>query len=208
VSEPSFDPISPDSAFSSRLDRVRVVVAIAVGLAAGGCAQLFDLDETSGPPADAGPPRDVGTDVAPDAARACLGGDARTTDPGTGTCYVLFNTPLSHADASVMCLTLGSDVRLATVESSLENAIIATLVGTATAYLGGTDTGVEGIFAWGTGAALSYTNWQLGEPNNGAGTIEEDCIVIRGDLGGTWDDRPCAPPPIEVGTAPFVCEYR
>jgi hypothetical protein len=34
----------------------------------------------------------------------------------------------------------------------------------------------------------------------------EDCIVILGLLRGVWDDRPCAPPPIDTGAYSFVCE--
>ena len=54
---------------------------------------------------------------------------------------------------------------------------------------------------------MVLTNWNTGEPNNGAGVYEEDCIVIHGMLAGKWDDRPCAPGGAAIeGVYPIVCE--
>jgi hypothetical protein len=153
----------------------------------GGCAQLFGLDETSATPVDA---------------RI----DAHAVDPATGACYTFFTTPMTRDAARTVCTGLGANTALASVQTANENALIAALIGTNVAFLGGTDEVVEGTFRWPDGSLVVLTNWNTGEPNNGAGMFEEDCIVMLGSIGGTWDDRPCAPGPVGTGSYPFVCE--
>lgn len=174
----------------------------------GGCAQLFGLDETSktAMPIDARP-TDAPNDIGVDAPRACVGGDARIKDPTTGSCFVLFLTPASREDARAMCLTLGADTQLARIESEAENQTVLGLIGQTSAFLGANDAIAEGTFVWQDGTSMTFSKWNTGEPNNGLGMLEEDCAMIHGSLGGLWDDRPCAPPPIELGMAAFVCEH-
>ena len=188
---------------------VAAITALALGvLATGGCAQLVGIDKTTGGVPPDGPTADApAADAPPDGPRACVGGDARVTNPATGSCYVLFTTPMTWDAARATCATLGAGTALARVESAAENELVTTLIGDATVYIGATDLAVEGTFVWEDGSPLVYTNWNLGEPNNGTGLYEEDCAVIHGSLAGTWDDRPCAPPPIESGAAAFVCEH-
>lgn len=178
-------------------------------LALAGCAQLFGIDETSkssttadGPVVDARP-----IDGAPDA-RICAGGDARTTDPNTGTCYVFFSTPATRNTARTSCQGLGAGAHLAFIESAPENQLIATLIGATDAFLGGNDEAVENSFKWDDGSAVMLTNWNTGEPNNGAGMFQEDCIVMIGTVPGKWDDRPCATGigPAGTGAYAYVCE--
>jgi hypothetical protein len=172
-------------------------------LVLGGCAQIFGLDATSqgAPPdarrADAPPPP-------PADARACAGGDARSVDPATGACYVFFSAPMTRDAARTACQGLGA--RLASIQSASENTLIASLVGTSEAFIGGSDELIEGSFVWDDGTPVQLTNWNTGEPNNALGMFEEDCIVVLGSLAGVWDDRPCAPGPVGTGAYPFVCE--
>ena len=67
-------------------------------------------------------------------------------------------------------------------------------------FIDGTDVTIEGSFVSSvTGANLSYTNWDSGEPNDaGAG---EDCIDMRGYF-GVWNDFPC------TAALPTVCEIE
>jgi hypothetical protein len=169
-----------------------------------GCAQLFGIDETTS--GDAG--TDGTSDARPDSstdASVCAGGDARVTDPVTGACYAFFTTPRPRNEARATCNALGG-ATLATVQSGNENQVIATLVGQNVAFLGGNDELSEGSFKWDDGSDVVLTNWNLGEPNNGMGMFEEDCIVLDGMLAGKWDDRPCAPGTLIEGAYPFVCE--
>ncbi len=172
-------------------------------LALGGCAQIFGLDATSQSTPDARPDAAV---IRPDGPPACTGGDARSVDPATGACYVFFATPMTRDAARTTCQGLGAATRLAGIQSVSENTLITTLIGTSEAFLGGSDELVESSFVWDDGTPVQLTRWNTGEPNNGVGQFEEDCIVLLGALGGVWDDRPCAPPPVDTGAYPFVCE--
>jgi hypothetical protein len=171
-----------------------------------GCAQLLGIDETtSGDGAS-----DAGGDARRDGptadARACTEGDARITDPMTGACYALFTTPRTRDEARTTCNAIGGGTMLASVQSGNENQLLTTLIGQTSAFLGGNDELTEGAFKWDDGTDVVLTNWNTGEPNNGLGMYEEDCIVIHGTFGGKWDDRPCAPGAAIDGTYAFICE--
>jgi len=97
--------------------------------------------------------------------------------------------------------------RLVVIGSAQTNQAVTTLIGGVDAFVGASDAAAEGTFVWSSGAGLTFTNWRAGEPNNANGNFEEDCVVVEGALGGTWDDRPCAPPPAGAGAYAYVCEY-
>jgi lectin-like protein len=171
-------------------------------LVLGGCAQIVGIETTQGRP-------DARIDAAMNDAPGpppCFGGDARGVDPVTGACYVFFATPMIRDAARSACRGLGATTRLASIQSASENALITNLVGTADVFLGGSDEVTEGVFVWDDGTPVQLTNWNTGEPNNGAGQFEEDCIQLLGSRGGVWNDIPCAPPPVNLGSYPFVCE--
>lgn len=177
-------------------------------------------------PDAAGSGSDIDAAVAPPDARTCTGGDANAND-GT-TCFVYFTAPLAWADARTACLGIpGADLAIVTAQA--QNDLIAGMIGTAadpasTVYLGGTDLVTEGTWLWvdttpfwlgvanGT-AQQTFTNWgPLGaptQPNNGAGQFEEDCLVIRGDKGASWFDRPCADEGAAAspGAYGYICAY-
>ena len=138
-------------------------------------------------------------------ARACAGGDARATDP-SGTCFVYFTGPMTWNAAQAACVAFGA--QLAIIKSAQTNQVVTSLLGDADAFIGATDRVTEGSFVWLDGTSLAgYANWRAGEPNNANGSFEEDCAIIEGELGGTWDDRPCEPPPTGAGAYAYVCQY-
>jgi len=176
-------------------------------LVLGGCAQIFGLDTTSKHEPDARPSIDT-RPVDASSVLPCVGGDARSTDPATGACYVFFTAAMTRDAARAACQGLGASTRLASIQGAAESDLITGLVGTSEALIGGSDEVAEGSYRWEDGTAVQLTRWNTGEPNNGTGIIEEDCIVVLGALGGVWDDRPCAPNAAAgvPGVYPFVCE--
>ena len=164
--------------------------------------------------------------VAPPDARTCTGGNLNSTVGPA--CLVYFKDVKNWADARIACQAIpGADPAIVTDQA--QNDAIATMVGTAadpasTVFLGGTDAVTEGTWLWvdttpfwlgaanGT-AKQTFTNFgpvaTPNQPNNGNGKFEEDCLVIRGDSGATWFDRPCADEgsTASPGVYGYICAY-
>jgi len=142
------------------------------------------------PPIDApaSPP-----DTAPDAPppRPCIGGDANATD-ADGNCFVAFRAGANRKTRAAAALACQADeMELAIIESAASNTTVQSLIPGLDAWVGATDAVTENTFLWPDNTPLTFTNFRLGEPNNGAGNGQEDCLVIEGGKGGSWDDRPC-----------------
>ncbi|KAM5141290.1 pulmonary surfactant-associated protein D-like [Mantella aurantiaca] len=92
-------------------------------------------------------------------------------------------------NAQKTCKEAGGN--LATPRNAAENSatqeILNTKGETIKAYLGISDLQVEGIFKYLTGEKMTFTNWNLGEPNNSKDN--EDCVEIQDN--GKWNDIPC-----------------
>jgi hypothetical protein len=194
--------------------RMREVCAAVVAFAAGcGARAGGPGDDTSGddaPAADAPASGSIDAPPAPDAA-PCVEGDARVVGPD-GTCYTAHvTTRQTWANGRAACQAIGAD--LAVIRTTADNTMLTALIGDVEAFVGGSDRTTEGTFLWVDGSALTYTNWRvntppnLNEPNNGNGNYQEDCIVLQGQLGGVWDDRPCDSTEVmaPAGTHFFVC---
>jgi hypothetical protein len=73
-------------------------------------------------------------------------------------------------------------------------------------YIGAQDIVQEGTWMWVTGpeagTTMGYANWRSGEPNNGFGSVEEDCVIVHNGKENAigWYDVPC-------NSAPYVVEY-
>jgi hypothetical protein len=147
----------------------------------------------------------VTPDASPDA-RVCAGGDAHSSD-GTN-CFLFFATPKTWAQAKAACDALPA--QLAKISNAAQNTIVAQLSLDADSFIGATDAVTEGTFLWEDGTPLTYTHFATGEPNNGSGQYQEDCLVMAGKHTppDAWDDRPCTTGIVAgAGSYPYVCEY-
>lgn len=142
--------------------------------------------------------RDAAIDSGADA-RPCVGGDENTM--AGGTCFLLFTTPRTWADANTACTNL--QARLAIIDTAAKHTAAKTLAGARDAWIGLTDIAVEGTYRWVDPAVpFAFSMWHMDEPSNGAGVYEEDCTVIAGATARDWDDRPCSD---AVPNAPAGC---
>lgn len=134
-------------------------------------------------------------------ARACVGGDAKVTDPKTGICYVYGAARVPWDEAALACADLGGWLAVPTdpAEVALLTALSLDPSGAPDVWLGGTDAALEGTWEWIDGEPFVFENWRINEPNDG-GVNGEDCMVLESDTDGTWDDRGCT-----VGF-PYFCE--
>lgn len=82
-------------------------------------------------------------------------------------------------------------------QRQLEEHIKGLSLGDQHFWTSGSDLGEEGKFIWmGTGKAISYTNWNAGEPNNFEydNGEKEHCLEMwdRDGKGLAWNDTPCS----------------
>ena len=143
---------------------------------------------------------------APIDARPCIGGDA--TAMAGASCLVLVKTPAHHEDAVASCTAMNA--HLVKIDDAATNTIVAALAKGADTFIGATDLVTEGTFVWDDGTPVVYNNFRTGEPSNGGGQYQEDCLVIEGSKtpDDTWDDRPCDPVAgVGGGNYAFICQY-
>ncbi|HUH03465.1 MAG TPA: C-type lectin domain-containing protein [Kofleriaceae bacterium] len=182
----------------------RLICLLAIAALAGCDAHLGDGELS----ADAAAPNIDAPIAAPDSAAAvdaapppdawpCVEGDDRIVGGTTGSCYFYVATPTTWLDAKAACEALGAHLVVST--SAGENTDFSALAGLLDVWAGGNDIAEEALWVWVTGELMGYTNWRSGEPND-YGTTGEDCMVIEGDNGGLWDDRPCA------SSYGYICE--
>jgi hypothetical protein len=139
---------------------------------------------------------------------------------GNGSYYEFVSTTVNWATAKSQAAGEtfnGRTGHLATVTSLEENQFITSKVGTATAWLAGTDSAVEGTWKWdagpeegdtfwtGTGSpgtthntSNPFTYWGSSEPNQSG---DEDCLEIVSGGTGRWNDIPC------TSSKGYVIEY-
>ncbi|WP_434479227.1 lectin-like protein [Gemmatimonas sp.] len=120
---------------------------------------------------------------------------AQTQWAGNGHYYQFVNTNVDWNGAFAAANAssyLGMQGYLATITSAGENTFIAGLI-TRSVWLGGSDDVIEGTWTWRNGPeagqAFTYTNWDLGEPNNFGGGEDYIEMPLHGkwnDVGGPW----------------------
>ncbi|XP_038036757.1 mannose-binding protein [Anas platyrhynchos] len=95
-----------------------------------------------------------------------------------------------------LCARAGST--LASPRNDAENTALKDLVRPARqAHIGISDAQTEGRFVYLSGGAVTYSNWNTGEPNN---QKNEDCVVIYES--GKWNDVDCS-----KTQALIICEF-
>ena len=121
--------------------------------------------------------------------------DGTTYSSDTGHWYKYISSAISWAGANAAASGLtyfGRQGYLATMTSAAENAFATAKLNGATAWLGGSDSAVEGTWRWVAGPengiliSSGYSNWDVGEPNQYMG--DEDYLQFLGGGTGRWND--------------------
>lgn len=152
------------------------------------------------------PPADEGTDVSeglpvdgelalepvvmeepappePELGPTCAGPEEFPNVAGT-TCYLRSAVDADWAEALTSCQAWGGG--LAVIDSAEEDEFLGAELEVAF-WIGASDRVQEGSMVWNGGAAITFSHWAEGEPNDYAG--REDCVVKTPD--GSWNDLSC-----------------
>jgi hypothetical protein len=106
-----------------------------------------------------------------------------------GKAYYISNATATAAAAFSNAVAVGGN--MATISNAAENTFIRNAANTAgftgSYLIGINDAATEGTFIWSSGAAVTYTNWASGEPNNSGGNEDYTQVLTNGqwnDIGG------------------------
>ncbi|GLC25983.1 lectin-like protein [Roseisolibacter agri] len=135
--------------------------------------------------------------AAPASAEAqCSAGFTLTSYAGGSSCFRITSGSTSWSIANAEATSLGG--WLAAIGSAAENAAARSfmdgLIGGSQFHIGFTDAASEGAFVWSNGQAVTYTNWNLGEPND---VNNEDVTEMLST--GAWNDIQDSPNTIRYG---------
>lgn len=137
-------------------------------------------------PTDDGPAGDG--PAGPDGALQC---PASYVKRPSGACHLEVFTPATWVQAEIDCELRGGHL---VVPDSLAES--SELQGVEPRWIGISDRVAEGAFRAVTGALVSFTNWDLGEPSGGAAI---DCVHAA--IQGRWHTAPCG------FSFRYVCEH-
>ncbi|XP_044129879.1 pulmonary surfactant-associated protein D-like isoform X4 [Bufo gargarizans] len=100
--------------------------------------------------------------------------------------FVTSGKQLTYNESKAICLKAGG--QLATPRNSEENNAILNIAQNYNMFpfLGITDIQTEGTFRYSDGKSITYSNWNIREPNQAG---EEDCVEMQ--LNGKWNDKQC-----------------
>lgn len=127
---------------------------------------------------------------------------AKLINPSNGHTYQRFDANVTWNTAKNSCANLGG--HLVTVTSAAEQDWIKNKL-PGVSWIGATDQVSEGTWEWITGETWSYSNWDAGQPDDGA--LGQDFALIVVLDGGVivWDDNGG---PNNPGAAyPYICEW-
>jgi Lectin C-type domain/HYR domain len=98
--------------------------------------------------------------------------------------YYLSNQVANWRDAKQLCINNGGYLAAITTQAETDylKSKIREMV-----FIGLNDENTEGSFQWANGEPLSYTNWFIGQPAQGAQALTEDYAVFQ-NWDGKWDD--------------------
>ncbi|XP_077652717.1 low affinity immunoglobulin epsilon Fc receptor [Urocitellus parryii] len=100
-------------------------------------------------------------------------------------CYYFGQGAKRWVQAKFTCDDL--EGRLVSIHSQEEQDFLTKHASKRGSWIGLRDLDLEGEFIWMDGSPLGYSNWNLGEPNNG--DQGEDCVMMLGS--GKWNDASC-----------------
>ncbi|XP_059015782.1 low affinity immunoglobulin epsilon Fc receptor isoform X2 [Mustela lutreola] len=100
-------------------------------------------------------------------------------------CYYFGAEPKRWIQARFACSKLQG--QLVSIHSQEEQDFLARHANRKGTWIGLRDLDREGEFIWMDKEPLNYSNWRLGEPNNGG--QGEDCVMMQGS--GQWNDAFC-----------------
>ena len=116
-----------------------------------------------------------------------------------GSCYRLYHPANKWDEAKLSCLDFNS--KLVDITSKQENDFLAQFMkrqSTPSAWIGLSDSDVEGHFLWTNGVPANFTNWGGQEPNGGE---TENCVRLN-MLNSSWIDVKC------LKHYRYLCEKR
>jgi hypothetical protein len=138
-------------------------------------------------------------------------------NPANGRTYHLLE-PADWTVSEAAAVALGG--HLATVDDQAENDwLVATFKNQGGTdidlWIGFNDMQVEGQFVWSSGAPITYTNWDIGEPSN-AGGNEDFATIRKNNPLGMWNDLPDHPVGfhadsqgvVEIGSGVIFCTAK
>jgi serine/threonine protein kinase len=138
-----------------------------------------------------------------------LGGAPADAKLFAGNHYKVFTDVISWREARDRCAQLGG--RLAVIKTAELDKFLtdqAVAPGVDSIWIGATDEQTEGQWAWLDGTKLTYTNWDTGQPNNGAGSGEHYLLKLFTFQGksheGRWCDQPLQS---KLHNPGFACEW-
>jgi Ca2+-binding RTX toxin-like protein len=104
-----------------------------------------------------------------------------------GSIYRL-STAVTWQQAQAQAQSLGGN--LVTVNNQAEQDwLVSTFGGSELLWIGFTDEVTEGQFRWVNGETSTYTNWNIGEPNNSyLGQLPENYVHMNWGSSGKWND--------------------
>ena len=127
-----------------------------------------------------------------------LGGDFVTMTPREGPRnthrYLGTTSPMKWGNAETQAQVLGG--HLVAINSPAEQEFLAktylpaAAVGQRPVWIGFTDMGVEGLFAWSTGEPVTFTNWAPGQPDDSDFAVMNLRPAYNGGPAQLWDDVP------------------
>ena len=112
-------------------------------------------------------------------------------DPATSHCYFYDRTGTNDrfSDAETKCSAWAQGGHLVAIETAAEASFLFNTVNlTKDTWIGLSDQAVSGTYLWVTSAPLTYTDWDVGFPNDAAG--QNQCVGYADTL--KWQNASCS----------------